>query len=215
MPARSLARLAGSAIGAAALASAVALAVTSAVPASSPLASGPRLPYHQQAHPLTRADIYQLEHMTPAQAARLDTGLNKVFNRFGFQVGLSTPGTPASSGTRLVSYDWSGGVRWDHAWVTASYANLASVGKVANRYQALYYLAGVGCTIALGGIGGAICGEIAGGIAGLANGLSGIAPVSNHGVWAAYYWYGNYVTGGYWQRDRTVPQVLPGAQSAF
>jgi hypothetical protein len=160
---------------------------------------------------LTSVELTELRNLTPAQASRLNQALENGFSKLGIKAGLGNP-QPATAGeAALTAYDWSGGVSWDHAWVTASYANLAPYVDVAagmasfiNRYTYIYgtVFSGVcwAVAVASGGLGGAVCGALTAWIASAAAGVQGtIAPQGHHGVWAAYYWYPRYyTTGGYW-----------------
>jgi hypothetical protein len=160
---------------------------------------------------LTSVQLSELRNLTPAQASRLNQALENGFSKLGIKAGLGNA-QPATAGeAALTAYDWSGGVSWDHAWVTASYANLAPYVDAAagtasfiNRYTYIYdtVFAGVcwAVAVASGGLGGAVCGALTAWIASAAAGVRGtIAPQGNHGVWAAYYWYPRYyTTGGYW-----------------
>jgi hypothetical protein len=157
----------------------------------------------------------QLEHLTPTQNEVLNQALGHAFAKLGMRAGVSAH---QSDGTTLTSYDWSVGASWDHAWVTASYANLkpyadAAIGiaNVINRQAKLVVLlsnlvcAGIGLAAAVvsagvGAIAGLVCGTMTGYLAYLAAEVHGPFPGnSNHGVWAQYYWVSGYHTpGGYW-----------------
>jgi hypothetical protein len=179
------------AVSAAALAVAAVAVGTHYVSSSSRPAAEAAVPAPQ----LTQADIQQLEHLTPAEEARFDRDVDAAYGKLGLQVTLGTASDPVVGQTSVTAYDWSGGVQWDHVWVTASYANLE---PIANNMTAVvtvgtafcarlpgYY--GIGCTI-VGGL--------------LADYFSHVHVTNwsgSHGVWAAYYWlpYG-YETGGTW-----------------
>lgn len=126
--------------------------------------------------------------------------------------------TQPSNGITLTSYDWSVGASWNHAWVTASYANLkpyadAAIGiaNVINRRAKLVILlsnlvcfgiglAGAVVTAGVGALAGLVCGTMTAYIAYLAAEVHGPFPGnSNHGIWAQYYWVaGSHTPGGYW-----------------
>lgn len=86
---------------------------------------------------LTAADVYKLEHLTPTQAGLINGELSQAFSKLGMRAGL---GAAQVNGITLTAYDWSVGASWNHAWVTASYANLKpyadaviDIANVANR----------------------------------------------------------------------------------
>jgi hypothetical protein len=153
---------------------------------------------------LTAAEIQQVRQLTPAEAETITTELQKGFAKLGVQVGFGTPDEAQPTGPTLTSYDWSGGVAWDHAWITASDANLAAVANSVNgftsKYESLFSLvSGIGCGLIFSPVGGIVCGEIAYGISTIAAELSTLPPLTNHGVWAAFYWWPReYWTGGDW-----------------
>jgi hypothetical protein len=153
---------------------------------------------------LSTAEIRRLQQLTPADTKSISTEIEKGFSNLGVHVGFGTPGETRPTGTTLTSYEWSGGVAWDHAWITASDANLAAVANRVNgftsKYENLFGLVStVGCGFIASWVGAMICGEIAYGISTIAAELSTLPPLTNHGVWAAYYWFpGHYWTGGYW-----------------
>ena len=160
---------------------------------------------------LTSAEQRELQNLTPDQASRLNQALEKGFSKLGIEAGLGN-GKPAAVGqATLTAYDWSGGISWDHAWVTASYANLApyvdavaGTASFATRYAYIYGVLFVGVCAAVGavsgGVGAAICGIETAWIATAAANVHGtLIPQGNHGVWADYYWYPRfYTTGGHW-----------------
>jgi hypothetical protein len=147
---------------------------------------------------LTLAQTKQLEHLTPAQAAQLTTILDSAFKKFGFRVGVgSSGGTPipeprpisprgnaSEPGVTLTSYDWAAGVQWDHAWVIASYANLASI---ANNLGVVASVATAFCGKYTGKY-GIVCNAIGTLIAWLLGKIHVTNWSNSHGVWAAYYW---------------------------
>lgn len=146
---------------------------------------------------LTQAEVRQLQHLTPAEAAKINQELAKAFGKLGIRAGIGRAGAAVPGQTALASYAWSGGVRWDHVWLTASYADLAAAARSGNKYATAFELAAPACAV-IDGVGAVICAEVAAGVAALASRAS-FVPVSNHGVWAAYYWFPyRYVTGGYW-----------------
>jgi len=164
---------------------------------------------------LTAADVYKLEHLTPTQAGLINRELSQAFSKLGMRAGLGA--TPVN-GITLTAYDWSAGASWDHAWVTASYANLKpyadaviDIANVANRGAKLDILlsslvcGGIGLlgavvSAGVGAIAGVICADITGFIAYTAAAVHGPFPgYSNHGIWAQYYWTPGYHTpGGSW-----------------
>jgi len=159
---------------------------------------------HLTASRLSASQARELRDLTPAQEQRLENEIKRGFSQLGFHVGFGASGSATTPGrVSLAAYDWSGGVTWSHAWLTASYANLAAaanrVNGVTSKYRNLFGLVStVGCGFVGGWIGGMICGELAYGISEIAAELSSLPYITNHGIWAAYYWYGNYWTGGYW-----------------
>lgn len=144
---------------------------------------------------LTKADIRQLEHLTSAEAAQFTLDVEKAYGKLGISAGVGTP-SPASTGqASLTAYEWSGGVRWDHIWVTASYANLE---PVANHLNLVSIAATQFCTKLPGwySVGCALVGTL------MAYYLSSVHVTnwsSSHGIWAAHYWLPfSYNTGGTW-----------------
>jgi hypothetical protein len=159
---------------------------------------------------LTKADVRQLEHLTPAEAARFTKDVNAAYGKMGVHVGVGTAGTPTVPGrvtqptgpgnaiagkATLTSYQWAGGVQWDHIWVTASYANLE---PFANNSTAVAQVATQFC--------GKLPGWFSYGcyvVGALVSYFLSKVHVTNwsssHGVWGAYYWYPwRYETGGFW-----------------
>ena len=180
---------------------ALALAITFAASPSGGMAhAGSRQamsgqPTVTQVH-LTAREISELRNMTPAQAQHLSRELNHVYSKFGMNTGVSSqPGQ--SAGISLTAKTWSGGVRWDHAWITASYANLSAAAKAANKVAEFIRVAAAACAL-LDGIGAVICGALGETIAYFAAKVS-VTSATNHGVWAQYYWTPGYHSpGGYW-----------------
>ena len=154
---------------------------------------------------LTKADIRQLEHLTPAEAARFTKDVNNAYSKIGVRVGVGTVGTstvpgrvtqPTGAGkTTLTSYQWAGGVQWDHIWVTASYANLQ---PIANNASAVVSTATAFRTRLPGrfAVGCSAVGNL------VAYFLSKVHVTNwsgSHGIWGAYYWVPwVYETGGTW-----------------
>jgi len=145
---------------------------------------------------LTAAQAWDLRHLTATQAAEITTELERAFSKDRIRVGLGTAGIVVPGQTSLASYDWSGGVSWDHAWLTASYANLAAAARAANKAGTVIQLASPACGL-IDGVGAVICGVIANIIALLVENIH-ITSQTNHGVWGAYYWFTGQRTGGYW-----------------
>jgi hypothetical protein len=145
---------------------------------------------------LTAHEISELRNMTPAQAQHLSQELNHVYSKFGMNTGVgSQPGQP--TGISVTAKTWSGGVRWDHAWITASYANLSAAAKAANKAAAFIRVAAAACAL-LDGVGEVICDALGETIAYFAEKVS-VTAATNHGVWAQYYWTPGYHSpGGYW-----------------
>ena len=154
---------------------------------------------------LTKADIHQLQHMTPAEAARLTADLNAAYGKLGIRVGIGPSGTSTlpDGATRsaadgkpiLTSYQWAAGIQWDHAWVIASYANLQSI---ANNSSVLVSTAAAFCSKLKSGYAIA-CAAVGNLIAYFLGKVHVTNWSSNHGVWAAYYWLPFiYKTGGFW-----------------
>lgn len=171
---------------------------------------------HISAHAmhLTAGEIHSLQHMTPAQETAFNQALAAGFGKLGIHAGIGTSPSAGRgmTGTHLTAYDWSGGVRWDHAWVTASYANLAWVvndskhlASVSSRYKYIrdvLFVTVCGIVgLVTGGWGGAVCGVLT---AFIADSLDGIGngryyALTNHGIWAQDYWTAGYhPPGGTW-----------------
>ena len=145
---------------------------------------------------LTAHEVNELQHLTPAQRQHIDAELDAVFSKLGMEAGIGNPRTTVT-GTQLTSYDWSGGVTWNEAWVTASWADLhAAMTKFHTHAALLAFIAGV-AAIVTGGLAAAICGVLALGIVGL-DADGNFTPVSNHGVWYAVWWAPPHKQGGYW-----------------
>jgi hypothetical protein len=191
-------RLARVGAGIAAAGTAVALVVTFTVgpsgqAVSHQAASGQ--PAAMQVH-LTASEIRELRHMTPAQAQHLSQELSNVYSKFGMNAGVSSQ-PAAHQGITLTAKSWSGGVSWDHAWVTASYANLSAAARAANKVAEFIRVAAAACAL-LDGVGVAICAALGETIAYFAEHVQ-VTAATNHGVWAQYYWTpGWHSPGGYW-----------------
>jgi hypothetical protein len=134
--------------------------------------------------------------MTPAEAQRLSGELSLAFGRIGMQAGVSAP----ARGTHLTAETWSGGIRWDHAWVTASYSDLYHLFRtIHSQADLIAYVATGACAVLSDGVGLRVCLVLGGGIVALADHAGNFANVGNHGVWAQYYWVPGYHSpGGYW-----------------
>jgi hypothetical protein len=158
---------------------------------------------------LTKTDIQQLEHLTPTEAARFTKEVDTAYSKMGIHVGVATVGTAAVLGpythaarvkestprTTLTSYQWSGGVQWNHLWVTASYANLQ---PIANNLGAVTSVATAFCT-KLPGWFAVGCGAVGALISYFLSRVHVTNWSSSHGVWGAYYWLPwRYETGGTW-----------------
>ena len=146
------------------------------------------------------------------QEAALNRSLAGGFGKLGMHAGVGTsPSAGEGTGTHLLAYDWSGGARWDHAWFTASYANLAWVvngarhlASVSSRYQYIRD-AVIGTVCAVVGLripkAGYVCGILA---AFIADSLARIGngpyyALTNHGIWGQVYWTPGYHSpGGTW-----------------
>jgi hypothetical protein len=107
---------------------------------------------------LTAADVQQLQHMTPAEAAHLTADLNTAYGKFGVHVGVgpsgasTLPNDATQSAARgkaiLTSNQWAAGIQWDHAWVIASYRDLE---PIANNVSAVVSTATWFCNKLKGG----------------------------------------------------------------
>jgi hypothetical protein len=150
---------------------------------------------------LTKADVQQLQHMTPTEAARLTADLNAAYGKFGVHVGVgpssasTLPNGAAAGKATLTSYQWAAGIQWDHAWVTASYADLE---PIANNASVIANTATWFCNKLKGGYAFA-CYAVGTVIASFLGKVHVTNWSSNHGVWGAYYWFPwSYKTGGLW-----------------
>jgi hypothetical protein len=155
---------------------------------------------------LTTADVQQLEHMTPAEAARLAADLNTAYGKLGVHVGVAPSGTPAlpDGATQsaadgkpiLTSYQWAAGVQWDHVWVIASYANLESI---ANNSSVIVSTAAAACGKAKSSDYAVACFAIGNLIAYFLSKVHVTNWSPSHGIWAAWYWIPwGLETGGFW-----------------
>jgi hypothetical protein len=192
------------AVSVAALAAAAVFAVGSLHESGTPHASAQIVPSLPRP---TKAEVRDLEHMTPAEASRLTNVLDLAYRQLGVRVGVAAPGSAtlpsraslspqaSSANASLTSYQWSGGVQWDHMWVTASYANLQ---PYANNLGAVSVAATAFCT-RVPGWWGVACAAIGGLISYFLGKVHVTNWSGNHGVWAAYYWFPRiYETGGTW-----------------
>jgi len=188
-------RLAATSIIALAASSALAFSLTSAANITSAPASLP-VPH------LTSEQVSALEHMNPAQAERFDQALSAALRQFGIRAGLAA-GSPASSGVELDAREWSVGVNWTHAWVTASYANLwpykQAINKLGDWADDVDSACGALAGIEIWGQDAAdVCDAMAGTIAWLASRVN-FPDTGSHGVWATFYWVPwGYSQSGYW-----------------
>lgn len=144
---------------------------------------------------LTKADIRQLEHLTPAEATSFTKDVDAAYGKLGIHVGLGTVHASGAAQASLTSYQWAGGVQWDHIWMTASYANLQ---PIANHLDVVTGVATQFCTKLPGwfAVGCSIVGYL------ISYFLSKVHVTnwsSSHGIWAAHYWIPwSYNTGGTW-----------------
>jgi hypothetical protein len=145
---------------------------------------------------LTAHQIRELQHLSPAQAQKINSEIGQTFARIGMQAGI---GPRPARGTYLTAQTWSGGVHWNEAWLTASYADMHSaMNRFHSQADLLAFVAGV-ASVLTGGLAAAICGTLALGIVLLDQKAGNVAPVTNHGVWFAAYWVPWWhTTGGYW-----------------
>lgn len=154
---------------------------------------------------LTRADVQQLEHMTPAQTARFAKDLDTAYGKLGVHIGIGPSGTAtlpdgvtqsAEAGKAiLTSYQWAAGVQWDHVWVIASYANLQ---PIANNSSAIVNTAVAFCP-SLPKAWAIACSAVGAVIAAFLGKVHVTNWSNNHGIWGAYYWLPwTYKTGGFW-----------------
>lgn len=193
-------------VTAAALAAAAFAVSTHHEPASPPASAQSALFVPQ----LTKADVQQLEHLTPAETSRFTKDVDTAYGKLGVRVGVGTVGAPTVPGrvtqptapgnaiagkATLTSYQWAGGVQWDHLWVTASYANLE---PFANNSTVVAQAATQFCGKLPGwfSYGCYVVGTL------VSYFLSKVHVTnwsSSHGVWGAYYWFPwRYETGGFW-----------------
>ena len=177
----------------------ITLALVSAQAVSSSAAPAVHVPASTRA---ALAQAHLMDHLTPAQAARVNTALADGFAKLGMRAGLGQTSTSAPTATVLTAYDWSGGADLTHAWVTASYANLApyvrAVNSVANVITKGSYIRdaivgtvclAVGKTPVVGVAASYVCGLLAAFIADAAANVHGPFPaLTNHGIWGAWYW---------------------------
>lgn len=171
------------------------LAMTvSAAPTRTAGSASPRTA-HLPAVQLTAQQIRQLHHLSPANARQLNVEVDRVFARLGMRAGI---GPKPTTGARLTAEAWSGGIHWNEAWITASYADIHSAMSKFHSHAALLAFIATIAGIVTGGLASAICYELAAGIALLDQKAGNVASVGNHGVWFAVYWAPFHTTGGYW-----------------
>jgi hypothetical protein len=184
-----------------AVALAAAIAVAGGLAGTSSLARAATIPSHQvtrvapthissHALTLTPAELSQWrqETATPAQRARLVATLRDAFAGVA-RVGTGTMPTRAGHGSSTASGtdspELSFGRTGDHFWIIASYADVAD-GALRS---------GVLACAASAPEFADVC-ETAGEL--LSEWASGWGRASDHGVWAAIYWWPPHVTGGRW-----------------
>jgi len=178
-----------------------AIAVVSGLPGASSLAHAATISPHQVTR-VTPAQIssrdlnlsaaelskWRQETATPAQRARLIATLREAFAGVA-RVGTGTMPTRAGYGNSMASGtdspNLSFGRTGNHFWIIASYADVAD-GAIWS---------GVAACAASAPEFAEVC-ETAGDL--LSEWASGWGRATNHGVWAAIYWWPPHVTGGRW-----------------
>jgi hypothetical protein len=158
--------------------------------------------YHAAAPRLTSAEVYKLEHLNHAQAARLSHALDKALGSFGMRAGIGT-GLAIQPGVKLAAFTWSVGADLTHAWVTASYANLWPYKRAINKVGAFADAVSSACGALdgyeiYGQAADEVCDAIGGTIAWLASRVN-FPDTGSHGVYATFYWW-PWGSGqsGYW-----------------
>jgi hypothetical protein len=181
----------GLAGGAIALASSLALVTAGSAGA----ATSTKAPRHEPARAaaeirpekirLTHAEYAQWrrETATPAERAKVLANLQKAFAGVA-HIGTTMPATGKESG-HAMSPHLSFGRTGNHFWIIASYADVAD-GAIWSGV--------VACEVYEPELSD-FC-EEAGDI--LSDWAHGWGRASNHGVWAAVYWWPPYITGGRW-----------------
>jgi hypothetical protein len=169
-------RLVGGALSVAAAIAAVAFIAMPARPTSN--STVPRF---------SGAQVQQLARATPAQRQAIDYALVASFSRYA-KAGagpMPAPGQPS-----LTAKSWSWGITGTHVWIIMSFTDIhnGALAGITGDCIAMFQVAKVGGFAWL-------CGGLEQLLAHLSYGYS---PESNHGVWAALYWWPPKIQYGYW-----------------
>jgi hypothetical protein len=169
-------RLAGAALSVAAASAAVAFIVMPAQPAANSA-----VPH------FSGAQVQQLGGATLAQREAVDQAIVASFSR---HAEAGTGAMPAPGEPSLAAKSWTWGFSSTHVWIIMSFTDIhdgALVG-ITGDCVAMFQVAKVGKFAWL-------CGGLEQLLAHLSYGYT---PESNHGVWAALYWWPPKVQYGYW-----------------
>ncbi len=169
-------RLAGIALSVAAAAAAVTFIVMPARPASNGT-----VPH------FSRAQVQQLAHTTPGQRQAIDHALAASFSR---HAKAGTGPMPAPGQPSLTAKSWSWGITGSHVWIIMSFTDIhdGALAGINADCRAMFAVAKV-----------SQFSWLCGGLNQLLTHLStGYRPESNHGVWAALYWWPPKIQYGYW-----------------
>jgi len=121
---------------------------------------------------------------TPAERAKVITSLQKAFAGVA-RISVGAAPRPGGVLPRTISPALASGVTSNHFWIIASYADMADGAIWAGVVACQIYEPEIGY----------LC-RAAGTI--LAAWAQGWGRASNHGVWAAIYWWPPHITGGRW-----------------
>jgi hypothetical protein len=133
------------------------------------------------------SQVQQLAHTTPGQRQAIDHALVASFSRYA-KAGtgpMPTPGHPS-----LTAKSWSWGITGSHVWIIMSFTDIhdGALAGINADCRAMFLVAKVGQFSWL-------CSGLNQLLAHLS---TGYRPESNHGVWAALYWWPPKIQYGYW-----------------
>jgi len=168
-----------------ALSSALAAAFAFVPTGSAPHTAAPGLSETTQ---FSTAHVSEMAHATPAQRKAIDRAIVESFGRYG-QAG--TGAMPAPGQPTLAAKAWSWGITGEHVWVIMSFTDVHNGLLAAITGDCIAMLAVAHATEF-----DWLCGGLEQLLAHLSNGYR---PESNHGVWAALYWWPpGEIQDGYW-----------------
>jgi hypothetical protein len=177
-------RLISGALMAAAALVAVAFIVMPARPGIAPARSAP----NSTAPHFSPAQVRELAQATPAQRSAIDHALVTSFSRYAR---AGTGSMPAPGQVSLTAKAWSWGITGQHVWIIMSFTDIHNglLGAITGDCIGMFQVAHATAFAWL-------CGGLEQLLAHLSNGYR---PESNHGVWAALYWWPpGEVQSGYW-----------------